>query len=209
MGEQSASIPPEELVQRPEIESALKGIPATSIRRVVRNQQVLYAAAPVHAQRSSGQITGIVYIATPLPSGGLPARMILQLLGAVFVALLLAGIAGRLLARKIATPLEGLAKAAVAISKGDLKQAVPANSDISELHSLSQTFNEMAESLHQSDEAKKAFIADVTHELRTPLTVIKGTIENSRRRRSGRPRRTRIAVEFHDARNGPPDPHGQ
>ncbi|HSL46034.1 MAG TPA: ATP-binding protein, partial [Anaerolineales bacterium] len=28
-----------------------------------------------------------------------------------------------------------------------------------------------------SDEAKKAFIADVTHELRTPLTVIKGTIE--------------------------------
>jgi signal transduction histidine kinase len=35
----------------------------------------------------------------------------------------------------------------------------------------------MAESLHQSNEAKKAFIADVTHELRTPLTVIKGTIE--------------------------------
>ncbi len=35
----------------------------------------------------------------------------------------------------------------------------------------------MAESLRQSDEAKKAFIADVTHELRTPLTVIKGTIE--------------------------------
>ena len=35
----------------------------------------------------------------------------------------------------------------------------------------------MAEYLRQSDEAKKAFIADVTHELRTPLTVIKGTIE--------------------------------
>jgi two-component system sensor histidine kinase VicK len=35
----------------------------------------------------------------------------------------------------------------------------------------------MTESLRQSDEAKKAFIADVTHELRTPLTVIKGTIE--------------------------------
>src|SRR5688500_17050353 len=35
----------------------------------------------------------------------------------------------------------------------------------------------MTENLRQSDEAKKAFIADVTHELRTPLTVIKGTIE--------------------------------
>jgi signal transduction histidine kinase len=81
------------------------------------------------------------------------------------------------LARKIAAPLEVLAEAAVAISKGDLTQNVPANSDISELHSVSQTFNEMTESLCQSDEAKKAFIADVTHELRTPLTVIKGTIE--------------------------------
>lgn len=173
--EQDASIPPRELIQRPEIESALKGIPATSIRRVVGNQQVLYAAAPV--QNSTGEITGIIYIATPLPSSGLPANMILQLLGAVVIAIVLASIAGGVLARKIATPLEELAKAAVAITKGDLKQEVPANSDISELHSLSQTFNEMAESLRQSDEAKKAFIADVTHELRTPLTVIKGTIE--------------------------------
>jgi signal transduction histidine kinase len=172
---QDASISPIELVQRPEIESALKGIPATFTRRVIGNQQVLYAAAPV--RNSAGEITGIVYIATPLPSGGLPAKMIWQLLGAVLIAVLLAGIAGGLLARKIATPLEGLAQSAVAISKGDLKQSAPANSDIAELRSLSQTFNEMAESLRQSDEAKKAFIADVTHELRTPLTVIKGTIE--------------------------------
>lgn len=173
--ESSASIPPRELIQRPEIESALKGIPVTVIRRVVGNQQVLYAAAPI--QNSAGEITGIVYIATPLPSSGLPANMILQLLGAVVIAVVLASIAGGVLARKIATPLEVLAKAAVDISKGDLRQSVPVNSDISELHAVSQTFNEMAEGLCQSDEAKKAFIADVTHELRTPLTVIKGTIE--------------------------------
>ena len=35
----------------------------------------------------------------------------------------------------------------------------------------------MTANLLQSDQAKKAFIADVTHELRTPLTVINGTIE--------------------------------
>jgi len=58
-----------------------------------------------------------------------------------------------------------------------LKQRIETDSNIAELHSLSSTFNDMAESLRQSDEAKKAFIADVTHELRTPLTVIKGTIE--------------------------------
>jgi heavy metal sensor kinase len=173
--ERAASIPPRELIQRPEIESALKGIPATAIRRVLGNQQVLYAAAPV--QNSAGQITGVVYIATPLPSGGLPGDMILQLLGAVLIAILLAGIAGRALARKIATPLENLASAATAVSKGDLTQAVSISTDISELDSLGQAFNAMTENLRQSDETKKAFIADVTHELRTPLTVIKGTIE--------------------------------
>jgi signal transduction histidine kinase len=173
--ESSASIPPEELIKRPEIESALKGIPTTALRRVVRNQQVLYAAAPV--QNSTGEIAGIVYIATPLPSSGLPTNLILQLLGAVIIAFLLALLAGGMLARKISAPLEELAGAATAVSKGDLKQSVSANTNISELHSVSQAFNEMAESLRQSDEAKKAFIADVTHELRTPLTVIKGTIE--------------------------------
>ena len=35
----------------------------------------------------------------------------------------------------------------------------------------------MTASLRQIDQAKTAFIADVTHELRTPLTVIKGTVE--------------------------------
>jgi signal transduction histidine kinase len=175
VAEQNTSIPTSELVQRSEIDSALNGTPATAIRRVFDNQRVLYAAAPVYAE--NGQISGVVYIATPLPTAGLPTNIILQLVGAVLVAVLLATFAGALLARKIARPLEGLVEAATAISKGDLKQRVETENNIVELHSLGKTFNDMAESLRQSDEAKKAFIADVTHELRTPLTVVKGTIE--------------------------------
>jgi signal transduction histidine kinase len=173
--EQFASIPPLELIQRPEIESALKGTPSTAVRKVLGNQRVLYAAAPI--QDSAGQISGIVYIATPLPSTGLPLNVIFQLLGGVLIAALIAAFAGRLLARRIAIPLEELAVAAKAVSKGDLDQAVSTNHDILELQSVNQTFNEMVINLRQSDETKKAFIADVTHELRTPLTVIKGTIE--------------------------------
>ncbi len=173
--EQYGSIPSSELIQRPEIDSALKGTPATALRRVDDDRRVLYAAAPV--QNSSGQITGIVYVAMPLPSGGLPSKIIMQILGAAAVAVFLAGIAGNYLARKIATPLEELSNAALAVSNGSLKQPASIHSDIAELQSVSQTFNEMVTSLRQSDEAKKAFIADVTHELRTPLTVIKGTIE--------------------------------
>ena len=175
LAEQSASIPPGELIQRPEITSALEGASATAIRSVIGNQRVLYAAAPV--RNSNGQIVGIIYIATPLPASGLPVNLVWQLLAAVLIAILLAGTAGWALARKIALPLENLASSATAVSKGDLSQAVSPNTNISELHSLSQTFNTMVENLRQSDETKKAFIADVTHELRTPLTVIKGTIE--------------------------------
>jgi two-component system OmpR family sensor kinase len=152
--ENVASTSPDELVGRPEIASALGGVPATAIRRVgsANNRRVLYAAAPVYAEE--GNISGIVYLATPLPPASLPPGLILQLVGAVGIAILLAGIAG-----------------------GDLNQQVPADSNILELQSLGEAFNQMTASLRDSDQAKNAFIADITHELRTPLTVINGTIE--------------------------------
>jgi two-component system, OmpR family, sensor histidine kinase BaeS len=174
LAEQNAAIPTSDLIQRPEIDSALKGIPATAIRKI-GSHRVIYAAAPIYAD--NGQITSIVYIAAPLPATGLPANIILQLTGALLIAVILASIAGGYLAQQIAHSLEGLADAAKSIASGNLKAHAPANSKIKELQGLGQTFNSMTESLRQSDEAKKTFIANVTHELRTPLTVIKGTIE--------------------------------
>jgi two-component system OmpR family sensor kinase len=175
--ENSASITPAELIARPEISQALKGSPSTAIRRVAsaQNRRVLYAAAPILAD--DGTVTGLVYLATPLPSGGLPARLMLELIGTALVAVILALVAGNLIARRIAQPIEEVARAAAAVSAGDLNQHVPMQSSIRELNSLGQDFNIMTESLRQSDQAKNTFVADVTHELRTPLTVIKGTIE--------------------------------
>lgn len=175
LADPTASIPTSELIQRPEIKSALEGTPASALRRVFDGQRVLYAAAPI--QNDRGEITGLVYIATPLPASGLPTEIILELAGAIFLAILLAFLAGRYLSRQIATPLEHLSSAANSIARGDLQTRVITDSKVAELNHLGQTFNHMAESLHKSDETKKAFIADVTHELRTPLTVIKGTIE--------------------------------
>jgi signal transduction histidine kinase len=175
--ENAVSVSTFDLLQRPEIRSALGGTPATAVRRVVaaENRRVLYAAAPVYS--NDGNIAGIVYLATPLPPASLPMNIILQLFGAISIAALLAGIAGALLSRRIAGPLEKLVEAASAVADGDLNQRVPSNSGIRELHSLGEAFNHMTGSLRQSEKAKNAFVADVTHELRTPLTVINGTIE--------------------------------
>lgn len=164
----------ENLYTRSEIDSALQGIPATAIHRV-EGRRVLYAAAPIYA--GSGEISGIVYIASPLAPSGLPLSVILQLLGALLAAILLAFAAGTLLSRRIARPLEQLAGAARSVAAGNLSEQVPVDKDIRELHSLGESFNQMTASLQKADETKNVFIANVTHELRTPLTVIKGTIE--------------------------------
>jgi signal transduction histidine kinase len=170
-------VPPEELLQRPEIQQALNGQAETAIRRVTsaEGRRVLYAAAPVVDE--NGEVVGIAYLATPLPPSGLPSQLIWQLAGGVLVAALLAGLIGMLLARGIARPLESLDRAATAVSTGDLNQQVPVDGSIQEFNSLGQAFNKMTASLRKSDQVKNAFIADVTHELRTPLTVIKGTVE--------------------------------
>jgi signal transduction histidine kinase len=177
MAENTSSISPNDLLQRPEIQSALQGTPATFVRKVAsaNNRRVLYAAAPVYSE--SKNIVGIAYLATPLPPTNLPANIIFQLIGAIAIAVLLAGTAGAFLSRRIALPLKGLVRAATAVADGDLSQRVPTDENILELHSLGEAFNNMTSNLLQSDQAKKAFVADVTHELRTPLTVINGTIE--------------------------------
>lgn len=172
--ENSPSVTPSELLARPEIAAALQGQPASSIRRVVSagNRRILYAAAPVFGE--DGAVRGLVYLAMPLPAAGLPLNVILQLSAAALVAVLLALLAGALLARRITTPVEQISHAAASVN---LNQPIPAASGIRELDDLGRAFNAMTESLRQSDQAKNAFIADVTHELRTPLTVIRGTIE--------------------------------
>jgi two-component system, OmpR family, sensor histidine kinase BaeS len=175
--ENSAAVTPAELFQRPEIQQARLGVPATAIRRVAAagNRRVLYAAAPILA--ADGSVAGLVYLATPLPAGGLPAGLLLQLGGALLLAILLASLAGGILSRRIARPLERVARSAGAVAAGDLEQRVPVDTAIRELDSLGQAFNAMTASLGQAEQAKNAFLADVTHELRTPLTVILGTLE--------------------------------
>ena len=185
-GDQTVQVPPgedpgyvaaEELLLRPEIQSALNGEADTAIRKVtaLENERVLYAAAPVEDE--DGEVANLVYLAMPLPSRGLPPDLIIKLATAVLAGGIIASILGVLLARGLARPLETLDRAAAQVSQGNLNQEVPIQGGVRELENLGHSFNEMTESLRRSTRAKNDFIADVTHELRTPLTVIRGTVE--------------------------------
>ncbi len=169
-------VPPEELLQRPEIIAARNGQASSAIREVAPGKRrVLYSAAPVYDDK--GTLSGLVYLAVPLPKSGLPTGFLYQILGAGAAAVALALLAGTLLARRITRPVSTITRGATAVSGGDLNQQVPVRSRITELDELGRGFNRMVDSLKQSDQAQNAFVADVAHELRTPLTVIKGTIE--------------------------------
>jgi signal transduction histidine kinase len=98
--------------------------------------------------------------------------IILSVVFASVIALLL----GAILFFEITAPLRQLNKAASGIAQGDLSQRVPVRSH-DELGDLSQTFNQMAESLDRNETQRQHLMADIAHELRTPITVIQANLE--------------------------------
>ena len=98
--------------------------------------------------------------------------IILSVVFASVIALLL----GAILFFQITAPLRQLNKAASGIAQGDLSQRVAIRSH-DELGELSQTFNQMAESLDRTETQRQHLMADIAHELRTPITVIQANLE--------------------------------
>jgi len=94
----------------------------------------------------------------------------------VAFASVLALLLGAILFFEITAPLRQLNKAASAIAQGDLSQRVAIRSH-DELGELSQTFNQMAESLDRAETQRQHLMADIAHELRTPITVIQANLE--------------------------------
>jgi signal transduction histidine kinase len=143
------------LLDREEVRSALAGEPATAVRIYdwAPDRRVLYAAYPVRANAVSppvggtegGEVRSIVYIASPIPRfslGLLPATFGLQALGGALLAIVLAGLAGALLARTLTRPLRRLTDAASALARGEPALPIPPSST-DELHRLGEAFNTM------------------------------------------------------------------
>ncbi|OGN98411.1 MAG: hypothetical protein A2Z71_06785 [Chloroflexi bacterium RBG_13_50_21] len=98
----------------------------------------------------------------------------------VVLAGLAAGVLGLILALGLAytllRPVRALTVAAQKLAEGDLTQRVDVHGE-DELATLGHTFNQMADSLQQAEEARRAMTADIAHELRTPLAVQRANLE--------------------------------
>jgi signal transduction histidine kinase len=101
---------------------------------------------------------------------------------AILVSFGLAMVVSALISHRVVAPVRAMQTASTRIAEGHFSERVETYSQnpehiTDELGQLALNFNQMAESLEQTETMRRQLIADVAHELRTPLTAIKGMAE--------------------------------
>jgi signal transduction histidine kinase len=102
--------------------------------------------------------------------------LVWRLLPAALAGILIAGLLGWYISRRITTPVLALSSAADEVAGGNYV-AVPEVPGRGEISDLTERFNEMTVQLHQAEQLERNFLMTVSHELRTPLTAIRGHVE--------------------------------
>ncbi len=121
---------------------------------------------------------GALVVATPtreITQGLTPLvrRLALAFVGGILVA----GLLGWYLSRRITRPVLALSEATDEIARGHYDVTVPDVPGRGEIGHLSQRFREMATRLSEAERQERNFLMSVSHELRTPLTAIRGHVE--------------------------------
>lgn len=101
-----------------------------------------------------------------------------SMLLSALLAFIIAGAAGLVISQRITRPVKRLTLASRKLASNDYTHRIPADEIQSdELGELAVSFNQMAETLEQTESMRRQLIGDISHELRTPLTAIKGSME--------------------------------
>jgi signal transduction histidine kinase len=123
------------------------------------------------------QLVGALVVAKP--KSQLRSRLfalIWQLAIAFGVGVIVIGLVGVYLARRLTRPLGALAAAADAVAGGEYGVELPPSRGSDEISTLSRRFGQMAGKLAESEQLSRNFLMTVSHELRTPLTAIRGHV---------------------------------
>jgi signal transduction histidine kinase len=154
---------------------------AVAQRRLVTSMErsgsgaVAEAARPVFYRR--GVVGWVIVYSAPLADVMRTVSTVRhEILVAGAIALLLALVAGYLVARALARRVKRLELAAKQVAAGDFSRPIPVDST-DELGQLAVAFNEMQQQLQQLERARKKFIATASHELRTPVFSLGGFVE--------------------------------
>jgi signal transduction histidine kinase len=121
---------------------------------------------------------GALVVATPKTEITSDLQPLAERLGLAFIGgILVAGLLGWYLSRRITRPVLALSSATDEITRGHYDVAVPDVPGGGEIGHLAQSFREMASRLGEAEQQERNFLMSVSHELRTPLTAIRGHVE--------------------------------
>ena len=127
---------------------------------------------PIH---SMGQTVGVVVAV----SGTGPLTVMWHsFIGLFFMTavtvLLLAFIVSAWLSARQSRPIREMAEATRRFAEGNFDIRMHRYEDSTEIAELASSFNNMADSLQETERQRREFIANVSHELKTPMTTIAG-----------------------------------
>jgi signal transduction histidine kinase len=100
-------------------------------------------------------------------------RLAIASLGGILVA----GLLGWYLSRRITRPVLALSRATDEIARGSYDVDLPTVKGSGEISHLAESFREMASRLSDAERQERNFLMSVSHELRTPLTAIRGHVD--------------------------------
>ncbi len=140
------------------------------------NSRYYIIGVPMSAQEE-GPVVGAVFAATSAASmnavQGEAFKIFLASAGAaIAITFCMAGA----FSFRLVKPLRQMSAAARSFGAGDFSTRVPVTSR-DEVGQLAVSFNNMADSLTNSEGMRRSFIANVSHELKTPMTTIAGFID--------------------------------
>ncbi|HEX2015457.1 MAG TPA: HAMP domain-containing sensor histidine kinase [Solirubrobacteraceae bacterium] len=167
---QDGSAPVGESVAR---EAARRAAPGTGTWRT-SSGTIGAAALPLFF---AGRVARVVVYSGPLSdvaANGALVRRKIRVAGAI--ALLLALLAGYLVARSLSLRVKRLEQTAERVAAGDFSARFPVDRE-DELGQLARALDDMQRQLSELDNARKRFIATASHELRTPIFSLGGFLE--------------------------------
>ncbi|MEX2294264.1 MAG: HAMP domain-containing sensor histidine kinase [Acidimicrobiales bacterium] len=121
-----------------------------------------------------------------------------SLVGASLLTTLAGAALGAWASRRALRPLKSVSTAAMELAAGHLDARLEASDD-PDLRPISESFNNMAQSLQDRIELDARFASDVSHELRSPLMTLAASIEVMGNQRDDLPDRARVALDLMEA----------
>jgi signal transduction histidine kinase len=147
------------------------------IQTCVQNATASSQPSPDAKQKCAALYTSGLKIGVNAQRGTVLDDLLTYSLLTLAAVIVIAALAGWLLAGRILRPVHQITDAARAATEQNLGHRLALRGPRDELRRLADTFDDMLDRLERAFTGQRQFIANASHELRTPLTVMRTTID--------------------------------